>query len=186
MKRVLVTVAIATVVLSGCSRGGDDQDDALPAPSPTVSSSSPTPTPTATESVDPDAPPIDYDTPDDSGFVVADAAGADKLEKASPDFKAFIAEEVVRLQDEAGSDCANKPQIRVSKLQAAGWASGGVFTPECGGYAVLWAKSGTQWSQVWGGQELVDCVTLMRYKFPASVAGQQCLGQNGTSYDYTG
>lgn len=193
MKRLLVVLSVSALLTLGACSGGDDQQEstgsattAAPAPTPTATTSSPTPTPSATATEDPAAPAIDYDTEADSGTVVADPAAADSLPKASADFKQFIATELKRLQDESGDECTNKPQIRVSKLQTAGWASGGVFTPECGGYSVLWAKTGGEWAQVWGGQQLVDCDTLMRYKFPVSVAGTSCLGQDDSPFPYTG
>ena len=186
MKRVLIGSVCLLLVAAGCSK--DKDEAAKPTPSSSASSSAtPTESPTPTiEPPDPDDPTVDYDTAEDSGQVVSDPAGASGLSKASDEFKAFISAELTRLQNEAGSECSNKPEIRVSKLQNAGWAAGGVFTPECGGYAVLWAKQGGQWSQVWGGQQLVDCTTLLRYKFPVSVAGDQCLSQEGASSKYSG
>ncbi len=192
MKRALIGSVCLALALAGCSEAKDEDAERAAEPTPTATASTsaaptqtPPPTPTG-DAPDPKTPAIDYDTEQDSGVTVKDSAAADGLSKAPSDFKEFIAAELTRLQDEAGSDCSNKPQIRVSKLQPAGWAAGGVFTPECGGYSVLWVKTGGTWAQVWGGQELVDCVTLTRYKFPASVAGDSCLGQSGSSFTYTG
>lgn len=184
MLRVLIGSVCLLLAVSGCSKNNDESAEPA-ATKPTAANSAPTESATPTiKAPDPDAPAIDYDTAEDSGKVVSDPAGASGLSKASDDFKAFIAAELTRLQNEAGDDCPNRPQIRVSKLQNAGWASGGVFVPECGGYAVLWTKQGGQWSQVWGGQELVDCTTLVRYKFPVAVAGDQCLSQEGSPATY--
>lgn len=187
MLRVLIGSVCLLLVAAGCSKDADEKAEPAPSSSAPSSAAPPTESPTPTiEAPDPDAPAIDYETTEDSGQVVSDPAGASGLSKASDDFKAFISAELTRLQNEAGGGCSNKPEIRVSKLQNAGWASGGVFTPECGGYAVLWAKQGGKWSQVWGGQELVDCTTLLRYKFPVSVAGDQCLSQEDSSSTYRG
>ena len=190
MLRVLIGSVCLVLAVSGCSKNQDETTDESPQPtSPTSAPSSAQPTAPLTptiEAPDPDAPTVDYDTGDDPGEVVSDPTGTSGLAKASDDFKAFISAELTRLQNESGGDCSNRPEIRVNKLQNAGWASGGVFTPECGGYAVLWAKQGGEWSQIWGGQELVDCTTLLRYKFPVSVAGDQCLSQEGASATYAG
>lgn len=184
--RALVGSMCLLLIVSACSK--DEDDDAKPAPTSSgPSSAAPSPSPTGSiEAPDPDAPVVDYKTSEDSGEVVSDASGAAGLAKASDDFKAFISAELTRLQNESGGDCPGKPAIRVSKLQNAGWAAGGVTVPECGGYAVLWAKQGGEWGQIWGGQELVDCTTLLRYKFPVSVAGDQCLTQEGSSSTYRG
>jgi hypothetical protein len=181
-----IVVLTTALVLSACS-GGDDERAATPAPSSVPSATTPSATASATPSEDapdPDAPAVDYGDGDGTGAVVADPDDAADLPRATADFRDFLAAEVTRLQNEAGNDCKNEPQIRVNALQRAGWAAGGVFTPECGGYAVLWAKQGDDWSQVWGGQELVDCATLARYRFPVSVAGDQCLSQGGAATTY--
>ncbi|MGA9714681.1 MAG: hypothetical protein WBQ48_02505 [Aeromicrobium sp.] len=186
MKHVLIGSVCLLLLAAGCSK--DKDGAAKPAPTSDASSSA-VPTESATptiEAPDPDAPAIDYETSEDSGKVVTAPSDASGLSKASDDFKAFISAELNRLQNEAGGDCPEKPTIRVNRLQNAGWASGGVTVPECGGYAVLWAKQGGEWSQVWGGQELVECTTLVRYKFPVAVAGDQCLSQEGSASTYRG
>jgi hypothetical protein len=175
------------LVLAACGRGDDDTTDTSPTARPSASSttaSTPTPTPPEPdETADPAAPPIDYGN---GGGVVSGSDDTSALAGAPADFRSFIGDEVGRLRAEAGDRCRNDPQIRVDKVQAGGWAAGGVTTPECGGYAVLWARTGSQWSQVWSGQQLVDCGTLMRFDFPVSVVGDQCLGQNGSAFPYRG
>lgn len=187
MKRVLAVAACLLLTVSACSKKSEEPKPAPTTAIPTTASPTPSATPTPTEETpDPDAPPIDYDDESGTGAVVPTPGDTSNLDQTSPEFQAFISAELTRLQNESGGDCTNQPQIRVNKVQSAGWASGGVFTPECGGYAVLWAKQGGEWSQVWGGQELVDCSTLLRYKFPVSVAGDQCLTQEGASSTYAG
>lgn len=187
MKRVLVVAASLLLTVAGCSKQSDDATPAPTTSAPTTASPSPSATPTPTEDApDPDAPAIDYQTEAGTGAVVPTPGDTSNLTKSSAEFKAFISAELTRLQNESGGNCTNQPQIRVNTVQNAGWASGGVFTPECGGYAVLWAKQGGDWSQIWGGQELVDCSTLLRYKFPVSVVGDQCLTQEGASATYSG
>lgn len=189
-----VTVSLCLLlVLVGCGRGGDDTDASpTPRPSAPATTATPAPSPDATqetqEPADPDAPPIEFDGGNDAGGdgVVTGPGDTSALPGAPADFRTFIGQEVGRLRAEAGDRCRNDPRIRVDRVQAGGWAAGGVTTPECGGYAVLWARTGNQWSQVWSGQQLVDCGTLERFDFPVSVVGDQCLGQNGSAFPYRG
>lgn len=188
MKRPLISLAALALVVTGCGRG--DDTDTLPDPSfatPSATTSSPaTPEPTTPvdEAQDPDAPPTDFR--EEGGVLVTGSGDASDLAGAPADFGTFVTRELARLRTTGIDGCSNDPQIRVDTVQGAGWAAGGVTAPECGGYAVLWARTGNQWSQVWSGQELVDCGTLQRYGFPVSVVGTQCLGPNGTASTYSG
>lgn len=189
MRRSLIALAALTLVVTGCGRGDDDTDTS---PRPTAStptasatpSASATPTTPAEETPDPDAPPVDYR--DEGGALVTGSGDSGALAGAPRDFSDFVTTELARLRATGLEGCSNDPQIRVDSVAGGGWASGGVTAPECGGYAVLWARSGDRWAQVWSGQELVDCGTLQRYDFPVSVVGTQCLAQNGTAATYRG
>ncbi|MGJ9424013.1 hypothetical protein [Aeromicrobium sp. CF3.5] len=189
MKRSVIALAALALLITGCGRGDDGTDTA---PEPTFStpsatatpsaSGSPTPTPTE-ETPAPDAPPVDYSA--EGGALVTGSGDSSALAGAPADFSTFVTGELSRLRTEGIDGCSNDPQIRVDTVQGAGWASGGVTAPECGGYAVLWAKTSNRWAQVWSGQELVDCGTLKRYDFPVSVVGTQCLGPGGTASAYS-
>lgn len=183
--RSLIALAVLALVVTGCGRGDDDTDST---PEPTFASPTATATPSASATPTdettpaPNAPPVDYR--DEGGVLVTGSGDTSALSGAPADFSTFVTGELSRLRSENSDGCSNDPQIRVDTVQGAGWASGGVTTPECGGYAVLWAKTDSRWSQVWRGQELPDCGTLKRYDFPVSVVGDQCLGQNGTASAY--
>jgi hypothetical protein len=103
------------------------------------------------------------------------SADTKKLTGAPADFTAFIAAELAKDKAKSDAACTEKPQIYVEKLDPAGWASGGHFIPQCGGYASLWAKPGGTWKEVWSGQTLTDCKTLKKYAFPVGIAGKTCL-----------
>ncbi len=188
MRRSLVALAALSLVVTGCGRGDGDTDTA---PDPAFSAPSATPAPTASgsptptdETTAPDAPPVDYRN--EGGALVTGTGDSSALAGAPRDFSAFVTAELSRLRTAGLEGCDNDPQIRVDSVQGAGWASGGVTAPECGGYAVLWARTDGRWAQVWNGQELVDCGTLRRYDFPVSVVGTQCLGPGGTASAYAG
>lgn len=209
MKRtsILLTVLTTTALLvAGC---GSDEPRATPtspspvttsapttaAPTDTTSTTTPEPTPsqtptpeatTASPTTAPTKPTnsqvINYET-DDGGVLITRAADTAKLTGAPADFKKFVAAELARSRAEADAGCPEKPQLYVARLATGGWAAGGYFVPQCGGYAALWTKSAGAWKEVWSGQELVDCATLTKYAFPASVAGTSCLdGDKSVKY----
>lgn len=206
MKRapvLLATLTAAALLLAGC--GSDAPPAATPrssSPAPQTSgSTAPTATPTAQPSTSPTtsspAPPaspdvpadpaagkfIDYENVDESGVIITRAADTARLTGAPADFKTFIAAELARSRADLDKECPENPQIYVSRLATGGWAAGGYFIPQCGGYAALWASSQGSWKQVWTGQELVGCATLTKYAFPASVSGTSCLeGDKSVKY----
>jgi len=154
-------------------------EPATPAPTgPAPSTSKPTPTTAA-----PGGKLISYANGEDDGILLASATDIVKLTGAPADFKTFIAGELAAATPEEG--CTEMPQISVDLIDTGGWARGGHFTPQCGGYATLWAKSGGTWKDVWGGQSLVECSTLTKYKIPARVGGNECL-KDGDSVPYSG
>jgi hypothetical protein len=154
---------------------------AAPAPASSTASASPTAAPTTAA---PAGKLIDYETDDESGATITTAADTSKLTGAPADFRAFIAAELKKNRN-VDEGCTEPPQIYVSRVDTGGWARGGYFIPQCGGYASLWAKSGGTWKDVWGGQSLVECSTLEQYAFPARVAGASCLDGEDT-VDYAG
>lgn len=189
---VLAALTTTTILLLGAC-GSSEEPEASDAPSasaPTSAAPSPTPSasttpaPTATTSTPTAAAPtgklISYQT-EDGGAMITQASDTAKLEGAPGDFKAFIARELADAEPEQG--CTEKPQISVDLLDTGGWARGGHFVPQCGGYATLWAKSQGGWQAVWSGQSLVECSTLTKHRFPARVAGKQCLdGDDAVPY----
>jgi hypothetical protein len=192
-----LAVTLALLTLGACG-----SDSEAPAADPETSSTAPAATsepappttdaPTTAEPTDetttaqptkaaPTGKLLDYETGDDSGATITTAADTSKLAGAPADFKSFIG---TRLSSaDAGEGCTEAPQIYVSRVDTGGWARGGYFIPQCGGYAALWAKSGGTWTEVWSGQSLVECATLEKYKVPARVAGAQCLdGEDTVDY----
>lgn len=183
------------LLLAGCG-GSEEAPDvtrpsaeppaatATPAPTtPAPSASTPEPTPTATTptAAKPMGKLVDYETTDEDGATIAVAADTSKLTGAPADFKTFIAGQLGKTSPDEG--CTEPPQIYVSRIDTGGWARGGHFIPQCGGYATLWAKSDGAWRDVWSGQSLVDCTTLERFGFPARVAGDSCLnGEDAVAY----
>ena len=192
-----VTVALLTLGACGSDSGSEgpaaDPETTSTAPAATSEPTAPTTSePTTTEPTDdataaqptkaaPTGKLLDYETGDDDGATITTAADTSKLTGAPADFKAFIG---ARLSSaDAGEGCTEAPQIYVSRVDTGGWARGGYFIPQCGGYAALWAKSGGAWTEVWSGQSLVECATLEKYKVPARVAGAQCLkGEDAVDY----
>ena len=192
-----LAVTVALLALGAC--GSDSQ---APATDPETSATTPATTsepstppaeaPTTPEPTDetttaqptkaaPTGKLLDYENGDDDGATITTAADTTKLTGAPADFKAFIG---ARLSSaDAGEGCTEAPQIYVARVDTGGWARGGYFIPQCGGYAALWAKSGGAWTEVWSGQSLVECATLTKYKVPARVAGAQCLeGEDAVDY----
>lgn len=195
--QMLAALTGAMLLLSGCGSSDEPSDVAKPTaeasatspnqttkPTPSATTAKPTPTKSAT----PTAPPrpsgklIDYETGDESGATILTAADTGKLTGAPADFKAFITTQLGK-KPAVDDGCTEPPQIYVSRVDTGGWARGGAFIPQCGGYATLWAKSGSGWQGVWSGQSLVDCETLERFGFPARVAGDTCLkGEDAVAY----
>jgi hypothetical protein len=196
----LLTVAAATLILlAGCGSDSDPSASPTEGTDATTSAASPaasaaptkkTPTTKSTPVVTtvpttpgPAGKVIDYETDDESGVVLTTAADASRLTGAPADFRTFVTGQLAAATP--GEGCTEKPQLYVSRIHTGGWASGGYFIPQCGGYATLWAKSGGAWKDVWSGQSLVECSTLTKYRFPASIAGPSCLEGDAT-VDYEG
>lgn len=193
-KALAVALTTTTLLLLGaCS---SDEPEAATSPStsapttsaPTAEPSTPeptTPNPTKTTAKPTAAAPsgklISYANGEDDGVLIATAADVSKLKGAPADFTKFIAAELASAAPEDG--CTEKPQISVDAIDTGGWARGGHFTPQCGGYASLWAKANGTWQDVWGGQSIVECSLLTQYKFPARIAGDTCLkGDDAVPY----
>lgn len=185
----------ATALIAGCGSSSDDSTDesvSTPTAAPTASAS-PTaePTPAPTTPATTSTPKrdigtfIDYETDDDSGVILSTAADAANLTGAPADFTAFAAAELSRSQASVDPGCPEPPQLYVTRLATGGWASGGYFVPQCGGYAALWAKADGTWKEVWSGQQLVECDLLNKYTFPAQVSGRSC-SRDGATVDYAG
>lgn len=208
MKRAPVLLAVLTttaLLIAGC---GSDTPSTSPTPPDTSTSATPPPAPTTTptsppSTESPGTPPttvatptssptattpdtgsfINYENDNEDGIVITTAADTANLKGAPADFKTFIAADLVRTGAGLDKSCPEKPQIYVARLATSGWAAGGYFIPQCGGYAALWAKPGGTWKEVWSGQELVTCTTLKKYAFPASVSGTSCL-EGGKTVKY--
>jgi hypothetical protein len=191
---LLATAAATLILLSGCG-----SDAATPAASPepsettsqpttpaaTAAPTTPATTPTTVPTTKAPAPAgklINYETGDEQGVVLTTDADADRLTGAPADFKAFVIAELATA--DPGEGCTERPQLYVSRLDTGGWARGGYFVPQCGGYAALWAKAGGSWKEVWSGQSLVECTTLTQYKIPSRIAGDSCL-DGDTTVDYS-
>jgi hypothetical protein len=199
-RTTLLAAATATLLLlAGCGSGSDPDSGpsataeapattAQPAtteePPATEDETETTPAPATTRT--PAAPTgklLDYETGDDEGVVLSTAADAAKLTGAPADFTSFITAELASATP--GEGCTEAPQIYVSRVDTGGWARGGYFIPQCGGYATLWAKTGGGWKDVWSGQSLVECATLEQFKIPARIAGGSCL-QGDETVTYAG
>ncbi|MCW2841016.1 MAG: hypothetical protein JWR55_2499 [Aeromicrobium sp.] len=196
----LLTAAAATLILlAGCGSDSDPAASPTEGTGATTSAASPTgraaPTkkPATTRSTPvvttvpttpgPAGKVIDYETDDESGVVLTTAADASRLSGAPSDFRTFVTGQLAAATP--GEGCTEKPQLYVSRIHTGGWASGGYFIPQCGGYATLWAKSGGAWTDVWSGQSLVECSTLEKYQFPVAIAGPSCL-EGDETVDYEG
>jgi hypothetical protein len=178
MKQIIAATAVGLLLLTSCaSHDNKAADGPTTAPITPSSTTATTPTPSPTVAPTTTAPPtiIDYETGDEDGIHMTKPSDTSKLTGAPADFTAFIAAELAK--DKAKSDdvCTEKPQIYVNKIDPKGWAAGGHFIPQCGGYATLWAKVSGGWKQVWAGQTLTDCKTLKKYAFPAAIAEKTCL-----------
>ncbi|MET1038795.1 MAG: hypothetical protein ABW075_10995 [Aeromicrobium sp.] len=191
--KLLLASTAALLLLAGC--GSDTEPSAAPsattdAPAtadpttdapPTSATPSPEPAKTTATPTGPNGTMLDYETDDESGVVLTTAADAAKLTGAPADFKAFITAELAAATPDEG--CTEKPQIYVTRIDTQGWARGGYFIPQCGGGATLWAKTGGAWQDVWSGQSLVECTTLIKYRIPPHIAGSSCLkGEDTVAY----
>ncbi|MET0930620.1 MAG: hypothetical protein ABWX74_13955 [Aeromicrobium sp.] len=201
LSKLLVATTATLFLLTGCGSGSDsDSDTAEPVattdapttgttttpsaePSTTAPSATPAPAVTTTTTKVPTGTLIDYGNSDENGATITVETDTGKLAGSPADFKTFIAGQLAAAKADEG--CTEKPQIYVTRVDTGGWALGGHFVPQCGGYTTLWAKSGGSWKDVWSGQSLVDCATLTKYRFPARVAGDECL-DGDTTVDYAG
>jgi len=189
MRRTLPAAIAILLLTAGC--GGSDEpqgaDDPTTSSAPTTEpTTTATPTPAPTTTPTPTQPTkastlIDYG---DDEITVARAGDVAKLTGAPEDFKAFIAADLQRQQATKDKVCTEKAEIHVGKVDTRGWAAGGIFIPQCGGNAALWAKVAGGWREVWGGQTLPDCAVLEKYDFPAGVAGGECGTADGKTRRY--
>jgi hypothetical protein len=191
MKRIGAALGLlcVAVMAAGCTSVDTIEDAGEPPAqaSPTQASTatpSPSTSPSATPSVSLPTPKVvTYETDDESGVTVAEPGQKTKIGDASASFSTFLDRQLARAIKNRDSICPEPPQIYVNKVAPDGWASGGYFVPQCGGYAALWAISDGAWREVWTGQELVDCLTLERYQFPAEIAGTTCMdGETSVGY----
>lgn len=197
---MLAAAAAALILLTGCGSDSDTTAEPAattdapttssttasstePAPTKTTPSATPAPAVTTTTTDLPSGKLIDYGNADENGATIAVTADTGKLAGSPLDFKTFIAARLAAAKPDGG--CTEKPQMYVTRVDTGGWALGGYFIPQCGGYAALWTKSSGSWQEVWSGQSLVECTTLTKYKFPARVAGAECLDGDQT-VDYSG
>jgi hypothetical protein len=177
MKRAIIVTVVGLALLTSCGSHDKKASDG-PTATPTTPSSDTTPAPTPSPTDTPTTPAatiINYANGDQDGVRMTSSADTKKLTGAPADFTAFIAAELAKDKAKSDAACTEKPQIYVEKLDPAGWAAGGHFIPQCGGYASLWAKPGGSWKEVWSGQTLTDCKTLKKYAFPVGIAAKTCL-----------
>lgn len=197
---LLAAATAALILLTGCGSDSDTTAEPVattgapttsatttpspePAPTKTTASATPAPVVTTTTTDLPTGKLIDYGNSDENGATIATAGDTAKLAGSPSDFRSFIAAQLKAATPDDG--CTEQPQMYVTRVDTGGWALGGYFIPQCGGYAALWAKSKGSWQEVWSGQSLVECTTLTKYAFPARVAGAECLDGDKT-VDYSG
>lgn len=190
MRRTLPAALAILLLTAGC--GGSDEPKGSDDPTTAPATTTPTPTVTTATTAAPTTTPtptqptkastlIDYG---DDEITVARAADVAKLTGAPQDFKDFIVADLQRQQDTKDEVCTKRPEIHVGKVDTRGWAAGGIFIPQCGGNAALWAKVAGGWREVWGGQTLPDCAVLEKYRFPSGVAGSECGTTDGKTRRY--
>lgn len=80
----------------------------------------------------------------------------------SPDLRAYLTAELAKLNKDQKGTCVNDAQV---DKQSGAYAFGGYGG--CGGYAVLWHRTSSGWTDAWGGQDIIDCSTL-RSKAPGT------------------
>ncbi|AXT85698.1 hypothetical protein C6I20_11195 [Aeromicrobium sp. A1-2] len=183
MRRTLPAAIAILLLAAGCGSGSPG-----PSAGPTSSPSGSVPsTPVATSAPAPTgstaAAPGVVDYGDDE-VTVSKPSDAGQLTGAPDDFAAFIRAELARQQASKDDVCTEKAEIHVARVDPRGWASGGLFIPQCGGNAALWAKVGGAWKEVWAGQTLPDCSILKKYRFPVAIAQGTCV-QGGKEIPYT-
>ncbi|HUQ00328.1 MAG TPA: hypothetical protein VM093_07685 [Aeromicrobium sp.] len=107
------------------------------------------------------------------GVELRNAGDVGKLKGAPADFQQYIAGAADVVGGEGDPDDKCSPRIFVDKVDASGFARGGIF--DCGGAQLMWARRGGGiWRQIWGGQITPDCPTMTKYRVPASIAGKTC------------
>jgi hypothetical protein len=153
--------AATLVILAGCAT----TERTMPEPSPA-------------------AKPITFGA---NGVAVKKPVDVRKLAGAPEDFQQFIAgrlDEAVSTRDPEFPECV--PTVNVNVYDPTGFASGS--RTDCGGYAIIWAKKGGVWQEVWGGQDLAACSELKALHVPPSVVpDQKCYAKGAQKAErYTG
>lgn len=172
-RRTAVSVAAAAAVVAAVVPVAlIARDDATNGAPPFVGS----PTPSATATTTPTSEPDVTITYPGNGIFLTDPADVIRLTGTSPEFKAFIADQV-RDVIRNGSGCTDAAQgITVTKYASAGYATGGVN--DCGGYATLWALKDSTWELGMGTQDIWDCDILRYYDIPRSFV-DGCANESG-------
>lgn len=156
--------AAALLLLTAC---GPKPDPAEPV-NPPAMSSAPAPSATATSSsANSTDGVVRFDRGDNDELFIEKPADVEKLTGTSPEFKAFIADQVANLTPPAGAnDC--QVGVGVAIYDPAGFARGGVNA--CGGYAALWGIQDGKWKELIGTQDLWACADLRKFKVPSTIA----------------
>lgn len=160
MRQIAHAAAIAAVLLSAGCGPEPSPDPAEPINPPTGNASSaPTSDPAASGV-------ILFDVGDIHTLFIEKPSDVDKLKGTSPEFKAFIADQVKSLTAApATSEC--EIGVGVAAYAPSGFARGNVSA--CGGYAALWGIRDGRWKELIGTQDLWSCTDLRKFKVPAGL-----------------
>lgn len=180
--RSVVALAASAILLVGCTGGPEETSTDPGTSAPATSQSSGPATPSGSES---SAAPgssgevelIDYTVDSPDGIQIRTDADLDKLVGAPDAFKTMLQQTLA----EALKEC-DSATVYVDQLRTDGFAKGGVTA--CGGHAVFWAVIDDRWQEAWAGQDAPDCASLKAVSFPSSIAGDQCLGEDGKVQPY--
>ena len=179
MTKVVVAV-IALSVLGACSNAG--QDTSKPTPAPSASATDKVAV-YITKRRDPSQGPSV-----DGGVDVTKPADLAKLRGATPDFIAFIRQELAKDTKLTARDLAKNHTSREkegcdSLVDLAVWgatpnvATGAVWECANGGYESIWARRDGRWREVAGSQEGWPCAELRKYRVPAEITAATCLSK---------
>lgn len=155
---LLIVIALALVTFTGyyiynSNKNADDNLDTA------ISSTTKSKTPTSSNTTASAPKLIKYDPYID----IKSPSDVTNLKGAPTDFKKFAGSYVTQLQKNDDGTCG-PTFLAISTVYGDLYASGNVGADNCGGAGIMFAKVNGSWQKIFGGQQMIDCDTVNKYK----------------------